>query len=447
MSIFNILSERLILPCSDLLLGQSVAKQLKFLLNSQWQNEDELNKLQNNQLKKLVNHLYKNVPYYTKLFRNNNLGPDDFNNKDDLNKLPLLTKTIIRENFKNDSLIAKNFPKKTLMLSSSSGSTGEPLFFYTTKDAYSMNIAASLRGWYWMGYRLGDKYVKISQNPRKKLIKKIQDKLSRNMYLSSNPLTSENFHFLLTNLEKYNPKIIRCYPDPLFYLANYYGKNPNYKVTALSITTTGNTLYPEIRSTIEETFNCKIFDAYACEGNTTIFECPSHECYHSAMEYGISEVIDDSGKVITEGIGRLISTDLTNFAQPFIRYDTQDYVEVSTRPCICGRKLFRINRILGRDNDILENPHGRKFIVHNFTGFFQQDISFLKRSIDHFQVIKQKKGGLLFRLVVNSNFDSTVNDYIKSYWNNEFKDNINIEIVNEIPLTASGKRKFIINES
>ena len=98
-------------------------------------------------------------------------------------------------------------------------------------------------------------------------------------------------------------------------------------------------------------------------------------------------------------------------AQPFIRYDTQDFVEVDDTPCECGREHLKIVRILGRDNDVLVMPSGRRFIVHNFTVFFQTDIPELKRSIDQFQVVKQKSGCVVFRLVVNENYDTEVGNY------------------------------------
>ncbi len=172
--------------------------------------------------------------------------------------------------------------KRNRIQSSSSGSTGEPLFYYRTRDAYSMNLAASLRGWYWMGYRLGDKYIKLSQNPRKTPIKRLQDKMSRNLYLASNPLIDSNFDFILKEIERYKPKIIRCYPDPLLFLARYKQNHQEFSFRPLALTTTGNTLYSETREEIEAAFGCKIFDSYNCEGNSTVFECPTHTCYHSS---------------------------------------------------------------------------------------------------------------------------------------------------------------------
>lgn len=441
---YNKLQEKIILPLSDLLTRQSVYSKLNFLRKSQFWSRNQIDGYQNQKLRLLIQHAFTNVPFYNDLFYNLRLMPEDIQNKEDLAKLPVLTKDTIRQEG-IERFTSNTISKNKLIQSSSSGSTGEPLFYWNTKDAYSMNIAANLRGWYGMGYRLGDKYVKLSQNSRKNPVKRLQDKMTNNLYLATNPLIESNFELVLSEIEKYKPKIIRCYPDPLLFLARYKQNHPEFSYHPLAITTTGNTLYPEIREEIETAFGCKIFDSYSCEGNSTVFECPTHTCYHSTEEYGISEIIDVEGNPITKGIGRLISTDLWNTAHPFIRYDTQDFVEVDSEPCICGCQHLKIKRILGRDNEVLEMKTGKKFIVHNFTGFFQTDIPEINRAIDQFQVIK--KGSIvIFRLVVNQRFTISVADFIKNHWENELRAKVEVEIVDNIPLTKSGKRKFIINE-
>lgn len=445
MSVINYLSERIILPASDMILNRNVGGLLSFLNKSQFWSKEQLINFQNSRLRDLVAHACSSVPFYHELFLNLHLKPEDIQTIDDLKKLPILNKnTIKKEGI--ERFISTTFPKKKMIISSSSGSTGEPLFYYNTKEAYSMNLAANLRGWYWMNYRLGDKYVKLSQNARKNFIKRLQDKMSRNLYLATNPLIESNFEFILSKIEQYKPTVIRCYPDPLLFLARYKQNHPEFSYQPQSITTTGNILHPETREEIETVFGCKIFDSYSCEGNSTVFECPTHTCYHPTEEYGITEVVNKNGERISNGVGRLISTDLWNLAHPFIRYDTQDSVEIDDNQCACGRNLMRINSILGRDNDVLVAPNGRKFIVHNFTGFFQIDSPEINRSVDQFQVVKKQNGTVLFRLVVNGKYLNSVSDYIRSYWENEFKSKVTIEIVDQIPLTASGKRRFLINE-
>ncbi|MCF8396347.1 MAG: hypothetical protein K9H06_20825 [Melioribacteraceae bacterium] len=426
------------------MLGQSVSTSLKFLNKSQWWSREQIAEYQNKRLRNLIQHSIDSVPYYSDLFHNLNLTFKDIQTTADLCKLPILTKSEIKKQGK-ERLLSTRYPKNRILSASSSGSTGEPLFYKTTKDAYSMNIAANLRGWRWMGYNIGDKYIKLSQNPRNNTIKRIQDKISGNLYLATNPLIESNYKFILNEIERYQPIVIRCYPDPLLFLARYRKQHPEFGYTPKSVTTTGNTLYPETRAEIEDAFNCKIFDSYSCEGNSTVFECPTHNGYHSAEEYGISEIIDQEGNPVTHGIGKLISTDLWNLAHPFIRYDTQDLVEIDSEPCACGRSHLKIKRIIGRDNDILKMPNGRYFIVHNFTVFFQTDHPELKRSVDQFQVLKSEEK-VTFRLAVNTNFNDEIGLFIRRHWMKEFDFNVEVEVVDEILPSKNGKHKFILNE-
>jgi len=443
-SIRNSFTEKIILPLSDIVLGNSVAKHFQFLQKSQWWSKAKLKEYQNNRLRMLINHSVTTVPYYSDLFKSIGLNSKDIQSKDDLKKIPILTKLEIKKQGA-DRFISSNYPKNKIISASSSGSTGEPLYYYETKESYSMNIAANLRGWYWMGYKLGDKYIKLSQNSRINPIKRIQDKVSNNRYLSTSPLIASTFNHILREIEKFQPKVIRCYPDPLLFLARHKkldGINLSYN--PLAITTTGNTLYPEIRDEIEDAFGCKVFDSYSCEGNSNLFECNTHDTYHSSEEYGISEILDEESSPIENGIGRLISTDLYNLAHPFIRYDTQDYVEISASNCKCKRNLLPIKKILGRDSDTFETPAG-KFIVHDFTIFFSLDNSSLNKSIDSFQIINREMD-IIMNLKVNNYYNNLVNDYIKNYWQTRFKKQVTIQLVNYIAMTKSGKRKFIINE-
>jgi phenylacetate-CoA ligase len=441
----NYITKNLVLPLSDFITGQSVTSYLNFLLKSQYWTREQIDEYQNQRLRLLIKHSYETVPYYRDLFISLGLSDKDIQKKEDLSKLPLLTKAIIkREGI--DRFSSTLYSKKQTLQRSSSGSTGEPLFYLTTKEAYSVNIAANLRGWHWMGFQLGDRYVKLSQNPRKNPIKRLQDRYSNNLYLATNPLVDENYSIILTQIERFRPKIIRCYPDPLLFIARHKKMYNSFSFSPQAITTTGNTLFPEVRNEIEDAFGCKIFDSYSCEGNSNVFECPTHTCYHSAEEYGISEVLNDDGQLIKDGVGRLISTDLWNFAHPFIRYDTQDLIELDSSPCECGRNLLKIKKIIGRDNDVITVPSGRKFIVHNFTGFFQTDIPELKKSVNHFQVIKNNQF-IRFKIIVNSNYSPSVAVYIKDFWQSEMDFPVEVEVVDEIPLTISGKRKFIIQET
>lgn len=446
MTLYNSISENIILPVSDILTRQGVHNSLIFLKKSQFWTREQIDNYQNKKLRTLIQHASANVPYYKDLFHDLKLSCREIQTKDDLNKLPILTKSIIKQEG-TDRFTSSAFHPEKLMHRSSSGSTGAPLYYKITNEAYSMNIACNLRGWYSMGYRLGDKFIKLSQNPRNSLIKQWQDKLTRNLYVPIKFLTDENLNYILQKIEEYQPKIIRCYPDPLLFLARYKQNHPEFAYSPHAINCTGNTLHPETRREIETAFGCEVFDSYSSEGNSCVFECPTHQGYHSAEEYGISEILDEAGQAITIGVGRLISTDLWNLAHPFIRYDTQDFVEIDQTPCNCGRQQKKINRILGRDNEILVMQSGKKFIVHHFTTFFSSTSSHINKSIEQFQVVYTKESSVLFRLITNNNFNNSIKEYIQNFWIKELDTKVDIELVKEIPLTLSGKRKFILIES
>lgn len=443
----NIVQEQLILPVSDLITGQSVHKYLKFLLKSQYWSREQLDDFQNKRLRELIKYAYDNVPFYHDVMGQRGLTPDDIQTKDDLVKMPIINKDLIRKEGM-ERFTSKTMPRSKMMKDSSSGSSGEPFVYYITKLNYSVNLAANLRGWYSFGWRLGDKYVKLSQNTRDSRIKKLQDWITRNLYLESRDLSDESIRGLLDRIEAYKPMVVRCYPDPLYLMAKYRLEHrKDYSFCPQVVTTTGNVLHDHVRKLIEEAFGCEVYDAYASEAGSNVFECPTHCGYHSSEEYGITEIVDKNDQPIKSGTGRLVTTDLWNYAHPFIRYDVQDLVELDSEQCSCGRAHLHIKRILGRDNEILETSSGKRYIVHHFTYFFEPTkTTQLDNSVDQFQIVQHKDKTVTFLLVVNERFKEQMVDFIRQYWEKELDTAVDVIIVDRIPLMNNNKRRFIVKE-
>ncbi len=435
--------ERIVLPSSDLSFGLSISEFLKFLMESQWWTREQMDEYQNKKLRELIKHSYENIPYYNELFKKLKLTPNDIKSKDDLYKIPILTKEEVRKNFP-DKMIATNIPSSKRIMGSSSGSTGEPLKYFDTKRSLSLQQAAGIRAWYWMNYKLGDKYIKISKHPRNSRIKRIQDLLNNCNYIYFEKLTEKTFLELIEKIESIDPKIIRCYPIPLYYMAEIIEKRGGIKLKNLkAINTTASTLHPYMRRKIQKVFNTKIYDSYSCEGGSVFSQCETLENYHPSEECAISEFIeDDFSRNDPDKSKRHITTYLFNYVNSFIRYDTQDYLVLGDeKQCGCGRNYINVSGIKGRDNSILYLPNGNYLMEMDFFQYFDES-----NEVDQFQIIQEKRDIIQMKLVVNDNFNNMVKKEILNYWSDFFGSSVkfSLEIVENIELTPSGKRRFLI---
>ena len=429
--------EQIILPLSDLLTGQRVYHWLRFLLRSAQLDDAEMLRFQKERLHKLVTHAVEHVPYYRDLFAHEGWSANDFRALDDLRRLPVVNKAIMRSEG-IDRFTSDDFPCRQRILVRSSGSTGEPFSYYTTRLAVSVNTAAKLRTWYEAGYRLGDCYMKIANGARHGGIKKIQDIVNNCIYIPFYSLDDDVLRTILNAIEKRRPHHIRAYPIPLYLLAQYRNSHSDmYSHRPCRIFTTGSTLPAAYRAEIECAFGCDVIDSYSCEGTPNTYETPAHDGYRVSREYGIIEVLDDHDQPVSDGIGRVVSTDLWNLAHPFIRYDTQDLVEV------CNGQ---IQRIMGRECESLVDTRGGRYTVHNFVGFFQEDDRPTRQSVVAYQVVRHRDGSITFRLVVNDQYTPDIERYIVDHWHERLGVPVNVELVDAIPLMKNNKRLTIVND-
>lgn len=432
MSLHHFVREQIILPLSDLVNHQHVYRYLQMLRQAESWNEQTIQAFQEQRFRELVRYVSCKVPYYVEWFKKSGNSPDAVT----LGELPILSKAFMREQGV-DRFEAKSFPNNKKMYSRSSGSTGEPFSFYVSKESYSMNLAAKLHTWYRAGYRLGDPYMKIANGARHGRMKTLQDKVNRCIYVPLYAIDDAALKSILDQMEKQRPAFVRSYPVPLYLLAQYRNSHSNYQFHPRRIFTTGSTLPWEYRKVIESAFGCDVIDSYSCEGTPNTFETPAHDGYHITNTYGIVEVLDEQDQPVTNGIGRVVSTDLWNYAFPFLRYDTQDLVEM---------KNGQIIRIMGRECESLIDVNGQRFTVHNFVGFFQEEDRPIRKSVEAYQVVKCKDGSILFRLKVNDQYTEAMEQYIVSYWQQQLHVPVKVALVDEILMMKNNKRLTIVEE-
>jgi phenylacetate-CoA ligase len=420
--------KHLVFPIAELFNRTFISRRLRFLNKSQYWTKEKLDEYQNDKLAQLINYAYHNVPYYNKLFDRLKLKPSDIKTTHDLNKLPILTKKIVNENL--EELRSRPYSGKSF-IKLTSGSTGTPSKFYRAMDDYSWEWAAHYRAWGWAGYELGDKFVKISlNNDRDLLKKKIQDYLMRCLYLYVYKMDERQIDKYIEEILNYKPKIIYGYTSSIKVIADRM-KERGLQYNAKAVITMGSKLTKQFRELIEDQFCCKVFDGYGCggEGLNIAAQCEKGS-YHTNDELIITEIVN----------GEIVITGLTNYAMPLIRYKPDDYVTMGDK-CECGRALKVIKNVIGRSQEYVRTKSGSVLVVEFFISAFE----FID-GIKQYKVLQNTLDGITLILVVNKSYNKTdaekkIEEFILNSIGHDLK--IDYQYVKAIPPDNNGKTKII----
>jgi len=410
------------------------------LNKSQWWQPTKIEELQIIRLKEILNHAYQNVPHYRRIFEERQLTSDDFNSIRDLEKLPILTKDMIRHNL--EDLCAKDFRRYHPCLSYTGGSTGKPLKFYLDSNSWAWSKASVRRYQKWANYNPRDRCVIIKY----RLFEEGKPPYAlegKRLYLSAFHMKDEYLSEYCKLMADFDPKAIWSFPSALYVLVRYMKKKGLRNIIKLkTIMTTSETLFEHHRKEIEDFLNCKIYDWYgANESNVTACECPIGGM-HMNSECGILEVVDNKGKNVRVGeIGKAVITDFTNFAMPLIRYKLGDRLSLSKAICPCGRGLPLIEFIEGRTDDIIVTKDGK--MVGRLDEAFHYSFG-IKLS----QIIQDKVGHILVKIVKDYNFSDEDIKILDIELRKRLGDAMDIDykFVEGIHRTRMGKYKFVISK-
>lgn len=162
-------------------------------------------------------------------------------------------------------------------------------------------------------------------------------------------------------IQEFAPAYLMHYPNSLIALIDHCESHQFTFDGLKQIRSMGETVSPALRFKVKSSLNVSITDTYSSnEIGVIAIECPASGKYHIMAENLIVEILDDLGRPCQPGeIGRVILTDLHNFATPMVRYDIGDYAEVGDS-CSCGRGLPTLNRILGRERNLVVKPDGTR---------------------------------------------------------------------------------------
>ncbi|MBI9032097.1 phenylacetate--CoA ligase family protein [bacterium] len=427
----------------DIISGKNISEYYELYKKTQWNSKEEMEEFQLNKLKKLVEHCYQNVPYYTEIMKNNDIRPSDINSIKDLEKFPILTKEIIKENY--EKFYPLNQAKlKGVKTSQTGGTTGNIL--YKRNDAQTRSsVWGSYKRFYdWMGIGEKDRDFSywgghvLGHGLKQTLAEFVARKIKNSIFINAYDTRPETFSNIVSILNNQNIQLIRSYPQALYSLALKL-KQKNYKFSIKAIMTTSEPLMPQHRELFKEVFGAESYDQYGCgEIGAIAYECNQHDGLHITEERVIVESNDKH---------ELLLTDLDNYTMPYIRYWNADQATFSEQECSCGRKSRVIKQVLGRTCDYLNGINGETLHWAYFWHLlFDTEIA-TKRNFKKFQIVQKEPDYLLFRTVGDplSNEDKV----LLTSMVREKMGNMKIEYINEkdIENTKSGKYRPVINET
>jgi phenylacetate-CoA ligase len=414
----------------------------------QWMSPGAIAELQFGRLKTLLEHCYREVPYYQRRWRELGITPDDIRNLDDYARLPTLTKADIRENFQD--LQAASW-RSRLLFKRTGGSTGEPLELGYTRESYNRRIAVMWRGYGWAGARPGRRTLYLwagavgNPGPAHQFKDRLYNAMFARRVLNSFEMTESNLASYADAIDRYRPDVIVGYVGPLAQLAQWMVETGRRVYRPESVISAAEALHPFQREVISQAFGCPVYNTYGCrEFMLVASECDHHHRLHVNADHLVVELLDAQGSPVRQGTGDVAITDLSNYGMPFIRYLNGDLASSNAEPgCPCGRGLPLLGRIDGRVLDAIRTPDGR-ILPGEFFPHMLKDV----RGLSRFQLVQRRLDQLELSIVRGEGFDDDSLAYIRHETAKVLGHQVALEcrFVDDIPLTRSGKRRVTLSE-
>ncbi len=318
---------------------------------------EELEKLQLDRLKKTVERVYYNVPFYRQKFQEVGLVPEDIHSLDDLKKLPFTTKQELRDNYPFGMIAVPM--SEIVRLHASSGTTGKPtVVAYTRSDIniWSEILARTLT----CGGTTKNSVIQIAYGYGLFTGGLGIHYGAERVGASVIPISGGNTQRQLMLMEDFGTTVLACTPSYAIYLAEALEKSGRDRSKfKLKYGIFGAEPWSEkMRSRIEKSLNISAIDIYGLSeviGPGVASECQEKKGLHIFEDHFIPEIIDpETGETLPMGEkGELVFTTITKEGFPVIRYRTRDITYLTKEPCACGRTHIRMHRVMGRTDDML----------------------------------------------------------------------------------------------
>jgi phenylacetate-CoA ligase len=429
--------------------GRPIKERRALLERTQWLEADVLARTQGEELRALLMHAGAHVPYYKELFAAVRFDPRGVTSRDDLARLPLMTREMVRERY--DDLIdraqrGRNIEKQT------SGTSGVPLRIEYSNASETWRQATRLRAYEWAGYRQGlptlhywGRGTRLARGLRALKVN-LDRAIRREAYVDCGHQDDASMRRLARLIAQMRPHAIVAFPHALATFARWVLERHARAWGDVIVIGGGEAMLQADRAALERAFGPRVYETYGARETMLIAgECGAHDGLHVAEENLIVEIVRSDGTLAAPGeTGAVVVTDLHNTGMPLVRYANGDLATWSPdSTCRCGRSLRRIARVDGRQTDTMRDGSGAPV-----PGLVVMSIlNALEAEIHEFQAVQKRSGAVELRIVPGrgwseARFDATAKRLASYFRGLPFR----VMLVGAIACDASGKRRPVVVE-
>lgn len=371
-----------------------------------------MRQLQTKRVTAVIEYMYRQVPFYRERMQQQGLLPEDITSLEDLSKFPFTEKQDMRDNYPYGLFAVP--PSEIVRIHSSSGTTGKATVVgYTKRDLgiWSEVMARSFtaagvtnKSFIQIAYGYGLFTGGLGMHYGAELVG-----------ASVIPVSSGNTARQISLMMDFGTTALACTPSYALHIADTMkemGIDP--KSTGLKVGILGAEPWSDgMRQEVENQLNIKAIDIYGLSeiiGPGVACECNMQQGLHINEDHFYPEIINPkTGEVLADGEkGELVITTLTKEGMPMIRYRTRDLTVLNRSSCPCGRTLVRMNKVMGRSDDMLIIRG-----VNVFPSQVESVLLSLGETSPHYQLIVDRQGHLDILTVMVEVSDDMFSDEVR----------------------------------
>lgn len=319
---------------------------------------EQLRQLQLERMQWSVRHAYENVDFYRASFQEAGVEPGDLKTLDDLAGFPFVVKQDMRDAYPFGLFAVPQ--KDVARIHASSGTTGQATVVgHTANDLKNWGDCFA-RGIYMVG---GSENSTIQVSYGYGLFTGGLGAHAGGEAVGCSviPTSSGNTKRQIQMMKDLGTDILACTPSYALLIADTaiemgYDPAKDFKVSGviLGAEPASESMRQDIREKLGVQY-CDVYGLSEVMGPGVAMECAAANGLHVAEDQFYAEIVDpETLKPLPDGEwGELVFTTLTRECCPLVRYRTRDVTRIIAKECSCGRTHRKIDRIVGRTDDML----------------------------------------------------------------------------------------------